>query len=79
MTLLQRLESEILQHIDGLTLRPTLEKVCRIGRLLTEAKALVPYGEWTRWVWRVGLSLRSSHNSTCRRPPTPKTRKIFRQ
>ncbi len=60
MTTQQRLEAEIPQQIDGLTLRPTLEKVCRIGGLLSDAKSLVAYGDWTRWVRRLGLSLRTS-------------------
>src|SRR5262245_44930156 len=60
MTPLQRLEEEILRQVEGLTLRPTLGRVCRLGGLLAEAKALVPYGDWTPWVRRVGLSLRTS-------------------
>ncbi len=60
MTPLQRLEAEILQLHDRLSLRPTLETAIRLGERLQEAKSLLPYGEWVNWVRRVGMSARTA-------------------
>jgi hypothetical protein len=60
MTDLQHIELEILQVLDALSLRPTLEKVVRIGRKLAEAKELLPRGSWLPFVRRIGLHPRSA-------------------
>ena len=60
MNPLQKLELEILQIYDRISLRPTLELVARIGSRLTEAKQLLPHGAWLPWVRRIGLKPRSA-------------------
>ena len=60
MNPLQKLELEILQIHDRISLRPTLELVARIGSRLTEAKKLLPHGAWLPWVRRIGLKPRSA-------------------
>jgi hypothetical protein len=55
---LANLETEILTLHNGLTFRPTLETMQRIGELLTDAKRRVPHGGWLSWVRKIGLQPR---------------------
>jgi hypothetical protein len=57
---LQQLELQILQTIDGLTLRYTLAKVVRLGNMLIQAKRLLPHGQWQPFVSRIGLKARTA-------------------
>ena len=58
---LQRIERDILAEHGRICLRPTVEAVRRVGGLLAEAKALVPYGQWGRWVRRLGIGRTTAH------------------
>jgi hypothetical protein len=58
MSRLHDLEMEILQLHNGLSLRPTLDTVARIGEKLQQAKELVPHGQWIAWLCRCRIKPR---------------------
>ncbi len=60
MTELQRLEADILELQDRLTLRPVLNLACKMGECLIEAKKLLPHGQWLPWLHRVGMRPRTA-------------------
>ncbi len=68
MSELQKLELDILELLNRLTLRLTLEQVASIGEYLIEAKKLVPHGNrrgerdrgWQNWLARMGLKERTA-------------------
>ena len=53
------LELEILSLHNGLSFRPTLDKIRRIGELLTEAKRKIAKREWPTWVRKLGIHPRN--------------------
>jgi hypothetical protein len=60
MTQLQRLERDILELQDRLTLRRTLDLATKIGERLIEAKKLLAHGEWLSWLARMGTWARTT-------------------
>ncbi len=68
MSELQKLELDILELLNRLTLRLTLEQVAKIGECLIEAKKWVPHGNrrgerdrgWQNWLARMGLKERTA-------------------
>jgi hypothetical protein len=58
---LEELATEIARLHGTIRLRPVLETAREAGRLLLEAKALLPHGEWLPWLRRhTGLSPRTA-------------------
>jgi hypothetical protein len=60
MTHLVKLEHEILELHNGLTLRPTLDTARRIGERLLEAKRQLARGKWIPWLRRLGIAPRTA-------------------
>ena len=50
---------EIRSLHNGLTFRPTLETICRIGERLIVAKRHVPKKEWDAWLRKLGIHTRN--------------------
>lgn len=59
---LQNIEHELLRTLPTLNLRPTLEAAQTAGRLLDQARDLVPHGGWLQFLARVGLTQRTAHD-----------------
>jgi hypothetical protein len=72
---LQRLELQILQLHNSLSMRPTLDVAVKLGERLAEAKGQLPHKEWTPWLARVGLKLRMAqlYMEIAREEPPPGT------
>src|SRR5437870_4295746 len=59
---LHRLERELDELLNGLTLRPTLERAIAVGNVLLGIKKVVPHGEWTTWLAKRGLRQRTAQD-----------------
>lgn len=62
MTALQRLEHRVLELAGTLNLRPTLDRAAELGGVLSEAKAMLPHGEWLPWLRLLKIGERSARN-----------------
>jgi hypothetical protein len=60
MTELERIEAKIGRLLGGLSLRPTLKTVSKVGGLLIRAKSLVRHGEWYACLARLKLRPRAA-------------------
>lgn len=56
---LGNLELRILTLHGEMELGATVQKAAKIGALLAEAKALLPYGGWLPWLSRIGMGKRT--------------------
>jgi hypothetical protein len=59
---LQTIELELLRTLPSLNLRPTLEAAQTAGKLLDQARDLVPHGGWLQFLSRIGLTQRTAHD-----------------
>lgn len=57
---LQRLELEILEILNRINLRKTVDEVAKAGERLAEAKRQLSQGEWLPWLHRMGLKKRNA-------------------
>src|SRR5262245_19158748 len=59
---LPAIELELLRTLPSLNLRPTLEAARTAGKLLEQARDLVPHGGWLQFLARIGLTQRTAHD-----------------